>query len=186
MSDMRAPVSALGGAVSKGFAEVREIGPLGMISLRAKPDAKGLASAVKAAVGTGLPGLRRIVAEGDRACAWMSPDEYLLVLPYASVPAALAAIGKAMAGAHHLAVDVSDARAVFRVEGAKADQVLAKLSPVDFAKLEPGELRRTRAAQVATAFWKEGDGYTVVCFRSVGRYVFDLLAMSATPGSELA
>jgi sarcosine oxidase subunit gamma len=108
------------------------------------------------------------------------------VLPYAAVPAALDAIGKAMAGVHHLAVDVSDARAVFRVEGAKADQVLAKLSPVDFAKLEPGELRRTRAAQVATAFWKEGDGFTVVCFRSVGRYVFDLLAMSATPGSELA
>ena len=43
MSDMRAPVSALGGAVSKGFADVREIGPLGMITLRAKPDAKGLA-----------------------------------------------------------------------------------------------------------------------------------------------
>ena len=127
MSDMRAPVSALGGAVSKGFAEVREIGPLGMITLRAKPDAKGLAKAVKAAVGTELPALRRIVAEGDRACGWMSPDEYLLVLPYAAVPAALDAIGKAMAGVHHLAVDVSDARAVFRVEGAKADQVLAKL-----------------------------------------------------------
>jgi sarcosine oxidase subunit gamma len=95
------------------------------------------------------------------------------------------AIGKAMTGAHHLAVDVSDARAVFRVEGAKAEQVLAKLSPVDFAKLEPGELRRTRAAQVAAALWREGDGFTVVCFRSVARYVFDLLASGAKPGSEL-
>jgi sarcosine oxidase subunit gamma len=156
-----------------------------MITLRAKPDAAGLAKAIKAAVGTEVPAVRRIVAEGDRSCGWMSPDEYLLVLPYAAVAGALEAIGKAMAGAHHLAVDVSDARAVFRVEGALADQVLAKLSPVDFATLEPGELRRTRAAQVAAALWREGDGFTVVCFRSVGRYVFDLLASGAKPGSEL-
>jgi sarcosine oxidase subunit gamma len=182
---MSEPKSALGGAVAGGFASVREIGPVGMITLRAKPDAAGLAKAVKAAVGTGLPGVRGIVTEGDRACGWMSTDEYLLVMPYAAVAGALEAIGKAMAGAHHLAVDVSDARAVFRVEGAKAEQVLAKLSPVDFAKLETGELRRTRAAQVAAALWREGDGYTVVCFRSVARYVFDLLASGAKPGSEL-
>ena len=182
---MSEPKSALGGAASEGFASIREIGPVGMITLRAKPEAAGLAKAIKAAVGTEVPALRRIVTEGDRACGWMSPDEYLLVMPYAAVAGALEAIGKAMAGAHHLAVDVSDARAVFRVEGALADQVLAKLSPVDFATLEPGELRRTRAAQVAAALWREGDGFTVVCFRSVARYVFDLLASGAKPGSEL-
>jgi sarcosine oxidase subunit gamma len=182
---MSEPRSALGGAEAAGFASVREIGPVGMITLRAKPEAAGLAKAVKAAVGTGLPGVRQIVTEGDRACGWMSPDEYLLVMPYTAVAGALEAIGKAMAGAHHLAVDVSDARAVFRVEGVKADQVLAKLSPVDFATLAPGELRRTRAAQVAAALWREGDGFTVVCFRSVARYVFDLLASGAKPGSEL-
>lgn len=183
---MSEPVSALNGAAADGFAAIREIGPLGMITLRAKADVKALPKAIKAAVGTGLPAQRRIELEGDRACGWMSPDEYLLVMPYAAVPSALDAIAKAMGAAHHLAVDVSDARAVFRVEGAKADQVLAKLSPVDFATLQPGELRRTRAAQVAAAFWQEGDGFTVVCFRSVARYVFDLLASSARPGSELA
>ena len=183
---MSEPVSALKGATATGFAAIREVGPVGMITLRVKPDVKALAKAIKAAVGTGVPAVRRIEIDGDRACGWMSPDEYLLVLPYAAVAGALEAIAKAMGGEHHLAVDVSDARAVFRVEGGKADQVLAKLSPVDFATLEPGELRRTRAAQVAAAFWKDGDGFTVVCFRSVGRYVFDLLATSAAPGSELA
>lgn len=182
---MSEPVSALKGATATGFATIREIGPVGMITLRAKPDVKALAKAIKAAVGTAVPAVRRIEIEGDRACGWMSPDEYLLVMPYAAVAGAMEAIAKAMAGEHHLAADVSDARAVFRVEGAKADQVLAKLSPVDFARLEPGELRRTRAAQVAAAFWKEGDAFTVVCFRSVGRYVFDLLATGAKPGSEL-
>ncbi len=116
----------------------------------------------------------------------MSPDEYLIVLPYPEVAAALTAIGTALKGQHHLAVDVSDARAVFRVEGAKAAQVLQKLSPADLTQLAPGELRRTRAAQVAAAFWAEGDGYTLVCFRSVAGYVMGLLTHSAMPGSELA
>ncbi|THD84495.1 sarcosine oxidase subunit gamma [Aliigemmobacter aestuarii] len=183
---MSEPVSALGGATHQGFATIREIGPLGMITLRAKPDVKGLAAAVKAVTGTALPAQRRIEVNGDRAAGWMSPDEYLLILPYADVAAGLAALAAKLKGEHHLAVDVSDARAVFRIEGAKADQVLAKLSPVDLARLEPGELRRSRAAQVAAAFWKDGEGYTLVSFRSVAGYVMGLLTHSAQTGSELA
>ncbi|MDB5660685.1 MAG: sarcosine oxidase subunit gamma [Cypionkella sp.] len=178
-------VSALGQVAFDGFAKVREIGPVGMISLRAKSDLPGLAAAILAAVGLGVPGQRQIEIAGDKAAGWMSPDEYLLLLPYAETNAALAAIAEALAGQHHLAVTLSDARAVFRVEGAKADQVLAKLSPVDFATLGPKELRRTRAAQVAAAFWKDGDGYTVVCFRSVAGYMMGLLSHSATKGSEV-
>lgn len=181
MSD---PVSALKGASFQGFASIREIGPVGMVSLRAK-GLKSLDKAIKAAVGIKVPATRQIEVKGDKACAWMSPDEYLLVMPYAEVAAALAALAKALAGEHHLAVDVSDARAVFRIEGDKADQVLAKLSPVDFAKLEPGEIRRSRAAQVAAAFWQQDGGYTLVCFRSVAGYVMGLLTHSAQPGSEL-
>lgn len=183
---MRDPVAPLGNASFDGFCKIREIGPLGMISLRAKPDVKELAKAVKAAVGTKLPAQRRIEIAGVNACGWMSPDEYLLVLPYAETGAAMAAIAKEMGAAHHLAAVVSDARAVFRVEGAKADQVLAKLCPVDFETLAEGELRRSRAAQVAAAFWKDGDGFTVVCFRSVAAYMMGLLTHSAQPGSELA
>ena len=172
MSD---PVSALNGASFQGFAAVREMGPLGMITLRAK-GLKSLDKAIKAVTGTKTPAQRRIEVNGDRACGWMSPDEYLLILPYAEVGGALASLAKSLAGEHHLAVDVSDARAVFRVEGDRAAEVLQKLSPVDFETLEPGELRRSRTAQVAAAMWKQDQGFTVVCFRSVARYVFDLLA----------
>jgi sarcosine oxidase, subunit gamma len=182
MSD---PVSALGGASYSGFATIREIGPLGMITLRAKPDTKGLAAAVKSVTGTALPEVRRIAVNGDKATGWMSPDEYLLILPYKDVAEALETLSKKLNGVHHLVVDVSDARAVFRVEGDKADQVLMKLSPFDPAALAPNELRRTRAAQVAAAFWKDDTGYTLVSFRSVAGYVMGLLTHSAMPGSEL-
>lgn len=175
MSD---PVSALGGASVRGFATVREVGPLGMISLRAK-GLKSLEKAIKAVTGTKLPAQRRIEVNGDRACGWMSPDEYLLILPYGEVQDALASLSKSLGKQHYLAVDVSDARAVFRVEGERAADVLRKLSPVDFDRLEAGELRRTRAAQVAAAFWMQDGDFTLVCFRSVARYVFDLLSRSA-------
>ncbi len=178
-------VSALNGASFAGFAQVREIGPLGMITLRAKPDMPGLAEAVTAVTGTPLPGQRRIEVSDDKAAAWMSPDEYLLVLPYEDVAAALATLAERLAGRHHLAVDVSDARAVFRIEGDKAAEVLMKLAPADHAALEPGEVRRTRIAQVAGAFWKDDAGYSLVCFRSVAGYVMGLLSHSARSGSEL-
>jgi sarcosine oxidase subunit gamma len=182
MSD---PVSALHGASFTGFATVREVGPLGMVTLRAT-GLKTLDKAVKAAVGTKTPSQRRIEINGDRACGWMSPDEYLLVMPYGEVSKALAAIAKALGTGHHLAVDVSDARAVFRVEGDKADQVLRKLVPADLDRLDPGELRRTRASQVAVALWQQDGGFTLVCFRSVAAYVMGLLANAAQPGSELS
>ena len=71
------------------------------------------------------------------------------------------------------------------IRNVKADQVLKKLCPVDIDRLAPGELRRSRAAQVAAAFWQDGQGYTLVCFRSVAGYMMGLLSHSAQPGSEL-
>ena len=182
MSD---PVSALGAASFDGFVKVREIGPLGMISLRARADVAGLAEAINAVTGTSVPAARRIEVAGAFATGWMSPDEYLLVMPYDGTGAAMERLAGALKGQHHLAAVVSDARAVFRIEGERADQVIRKLCPVDMDMLAEGELRRTRAAQVAAAFWREGDGFTLVCFRSVAGYVMGLLSHSAMPGSEL-
>lgn len=185
MADLSlAPVSALGNPSFAGFASIREIGPPGMISLRVKSDVPGLADAF-GALGLTLPEPRRITVTGDKAAGWMSPDEYLLILPYAEVTAAMASLSDSLTGQHHLAANVSDARAVFRIEGAKADQVLRKLCPADLDRLEPGELRRTRAAQVAAAFWQQENGFTLVCFRSVAGYVMGLLQNAAQPGSEL-
>lgn len=181
---MRDPVSPLGHARFDGFATVREIGPLGMITLRGKLDDPAFAAALKKA-GFALPQPRRIATGKAGQVAWMSPDEVLVLVDYAQVDAVAMSLSNALASQHHLAINVSDARAVFRVEGARADQVLAKLCPVDFATLAPDEVRRTRAAQVACAFWAADGGFTLVAFRSVAGYVMGLLAQSAAAGSQL-
>ncbi len=185
MSDLA--VSVLEGAAFDGYVTVREAGLRGMISLRGDLTAGNVKAAVKKVAGVAVPGLRKITLKDDKGAAWMSPDELMILVPYEAAGATVAALSAALAGEHHLVADVSDARAVFRVEGAAAREVLAKLSPTDLSpgRFGEGEVRRTRLAQVPAAFWIEEGGFTVVSFRSVGVYVFDLLKVSAREGGEV-
>lgn len=186
MSD---PVSALKGATDgSGFASVSEIGPLGMITLRGDLSAKPVVKAAVAASGVTLPEKGHCATEGTQGMAWMSPDELLIMCPYAEVHDRLAALQDKLAGQHILAVNVSDARAVFRVRSPKVREVIAKLAPVDMHPevFTPGMFRRTRFAQVPAAFWMpEADVVQVVCFRSVAQYMFDLLRTAASSGAEV-
>lgn len=170
---------------------VRIEGPLaqGMVTLRADLADPALGTAL-AAEGLPLPGRRAIRdGEGGRAAAWMSPDELLLLCPYGEGPRLAASLAAALSGTHHLAADVSDARVLFRLSGPVAAQreVMAKLSPTDLApgRFEPGEVRRSRLAQVAAAFWLDAEGFRILCFRSVAGYVLRLLETAAAPGGAL-
>jgi len=183
---MSSPVSTLSGVSDKVFATVAAAGPRGMITLRGDLASAAVKKAVKAATGTAVPARRRIVVEGARAAAWMSPDELLILVPHESAAATVAALKAALAGAHHLVADVSDARASFTIRGAGAEQVLMKLCPVDVATLAEGEIRRSRAAQAACAFWRSAeDEFTLVAFRSMAGYVMAILENAARPGSGL-
>ncbi|MGC9369903.1 MAG: sarcosine oxidase subunit gamma [Paracoccaceae bacterium] len=185
---MSEPVSALNGAAYEGFAKVAEQGPRGMITLRGDLASVAVKNAATGVAGVDFPARRECHVVGERGLAWMSPDEVLVMLPYAEAPAAVATMAETLAGEHSLVVDVSDARAVFRIEGPGAREVLAKLAPVDLspAAFAPGTIRRTRLAQVPAAFWMVGDeAFELVCFRSVAQYVFDLLKGAAAPGGEV-
>lgn len=184
---MSEAVSALNNAYAKGAITVQEVGPQGMITLRGDLSDATFAAAVTQVTGASVPGQRKITHAGAKSVAWMSPDELLILLPYAEVGAAVSSLNTALAGTHFLAVNVSDARALFRVTGKSAEvrEVIAKLAPADLSPdaFAPGDIRRTRLAQVAAAFWlvQEGEA-NLVCFRSVARYAFDLLATSAVAG----
>jgi len=185
---MSNPVSALGGASYAGMATLEEAGLQGMITLRGDLSSKTLQQAVKVATGADVPDPRRTTTAENGAVAWMSPDELLLLLPYADAEAKTVALAEALAGEHALAVNVSDARAFFHLSGAGAREALGKVCPVDFdaAAFTPGDFRRTRMAQVAAAFWlDEEETFHIVCFRSVAGYVFNLLKAAAHPQSKV-
>ena len=185
---MSEPISALNHVSYNGIAKVEECGLQGMITLRGDLSDKVLAKAVKDATGQKVPGQREALVNGDTGVCWMSADELLVLVPYAEVEARLAAMNNALSGIHALAVNVSDARAVFSLSGASAREVLGKLAPVDMSPevFQPGQIRRSRLAQVAGAFWMDdAETFRVICFRSAADYAFKLLKVAAQPGSEV-
>lgn len=174
--------SALPGAVHEGPVSVHEAGLRGMITLRGDLSSRRLRKVCTEITGAAMPDVGAANCDGDRGLCWMSPDELLILVERDKVAEALGKIVDAMKDRHHLAVDVSDARAVFTVAGQGMREVLAKLTPADMHPdaLSPGVMRRTRLGQVAAAFWlRDEETAEVICFRSVARYVFDLLSNAA-------
>ena len=186
---MSEAVSALKNATyTAGTAQISEMGAVGMITLRGDLSAKLFQKAAVAAAGVNVPDQRQCLTEGTGGMAWMSPDELLIMCAYKDANAKLADLTEKLAGTHALAVNVSDARAVFEVRGPNAREVMAKLAPVDLspAAFTTGMFRRTRLAQVPAAFWMPEEGVLrVVCFRSVAQYMFDVLSVASQPGSEV-
>ncbi|MHC0054953.1 sarcosine oxidase subunit gamma [Actibacterium sp. D379-3] len=162
--------------------------PRGMITVRGDLASVALKNAVTGVAGVDFPGQRQINHVAERGIGWMSPDELLVLVPHAEAAQAVVTMRATLAGEHSLAVNVSDARAMFHISGPGAREALAKLAPVDLspAAFGPGTLRRTRAAQVPVALWlAEDDAFTLICFRSVANYMFELLKNAAAPGGAV-
>lgn len=188
---MSEPVSALGGASISGIVEVADAGPVGMITIRGDLSDVAVRNALAGCLISALPATRQVMESGTDRLLWMSPDELLLLCPQDEVAARTGALSDALKDQHHMVIDVSDARAVFKLTGAEGAlrETFAKLAPADLraASLPVGEVRRTRLAQVPAAFWFASDSEAhLICFRSVADYVFGLLTHAATPGSEIA
>lgn len=155
-----------------------------MITLKGDLGDGALQEICKGLTGADFPGPLDVESGDDGALCWMAPDEVLLLVPYDTVSAALGRLSEALGTHHHLAVDVSDARACFTVSGGAARDVMAKLTPVDVSPraFQPGRFRRTRLAQVPGAFWmRDATTFEIIAFRSVADYVFELLSTAADP-----
>lgn len=186
---MSKTVSALNGASwDGGIAQISEAPLQGMITLRGDLTSAAGIKAATGATGQKMPEQGRAECAGENGICWMSPDEVLVLCPYDEVAETLKTMQADLGATHSLAVDVSDARALFRVEGPNSREVMAKLVPVDLhpSTFKLGMFRRTRMAQVPAAFWMaKEDAFHVVCFRSNAQYMFDLLKTAAQPGSAV-
>ncbi len=183
---MSEAVSVMARAEFDGAVTVRDAGLIGMITLRGDFGNEQLAAAVKSAVGQGVPKKRQIHQTAKGAVAWMSPDELLLFTDYKRADTVVTALEAALEGQHALVLNVSDARATFTLKGAGIREVIAKGAPADLSPegLPIGEIRRTRLGQVPAAFWlSDAQTLTLVCFRSVGAFVYKWLCNGAEKGT---
>ena len=170
----------------EGYVSLNQVTDQGMISVRASLASKKVQETLVNVAGVPMPGQMGANVSGRKGLLWMSPDEAMVLVPKDQASVVAAEIGQTLSNVHALVVDVSDARAVFELNGQGAAEVISKLAPADIVAMAPHQLARTRLAQVPAATWKVDAGKMgVICFRSVQDYVFDILAMSIKNGPVL-
>ena len=161
---------------------IEDLGPVGQITLKGDLSDPTLGAAVEAAVGVGVPAPLGALFNADRGAIWMAGDEVLLLVPYVRAPAVTAELTGALAQSHHMAVDVSDARAVLGISGPGAQELMAKGAPLDVsdAAFPVGTARRTHFAEIAVGIWRrEPEVWQMMCFQSYAPHLFAWLVASA-------
>ena len=168
---------------------MREISERGMIDLRGSTADKKFMSAAKSALGVELPKVPRTsTAFGDVQVLWLSTDQWLVLTGRARVGALLSDLRKSFGSIHSLAVDVSDMRAIIRLDGEGVRETLMKGSTLDLISddYSPGTVRRMRFAEIAALLHVvEQNVIDIYVFRSYADYTWEFLIKAARKGSEV-
>jgi sarcosine oxidase subunit gamma len=171
------------------YIGMREISERGMIDLRGHTPDRNFMAAAKAVLGIDLPKEPRTSATwGDTKILWLSPDQWLITCPRGKAQELTDALVKELGDTHSLAVNVSDMRAIIRLEGELAREVVMKGSTLDLTDGDyiPGTVRRMRFAEIAALLHiVEDKTIDIYVFRSYAQYAWDFLQKAARNGSEV-
>jgi sarcosine oxidase subunit gamma len=191
LAGRKAVIAASGAA---GAVSLRELPVATQIDLRGDPSSEPLIAAVRDVTGIVLPTSPNTVAtNADRAALWLSPDEWLVVQPFAERASAIARLQQALAGQHVSVTDVSANRTILELAGPKAREVLAKGCGLDLhpRRFGPGQCAQTVVARTQALIWQTDDTpcYRVLVRPSFAGYLTDFLvdamkeyALSPIPG----
>lgn len=190
MSDAAIETALRGAVAEEGhYIRIAERGPVGQVTLRVDLSHPSVVSAVNEAAGAVMPYVRgATVGEDGKGAVWMAPDELLILTDDGAAGETATRLSAALSGVHHMALDVSDARAVLRLEGAKVAEVLMKGMPVDLrdAAFPPGSSRRSHLGGLAVGLWRIApEIWEIVCFRSYAHHLFDWLRATSVEGSQV-
>ena len=115
-----------------------EIVGRGMIDLRIQPPDQRARDAVREVLGIDLPGVPRSSSCKDECTAlWLSIDRFLIITPLAECGTQINALSLVLFDHITAVTDVSDARAVIRLTGSSASDLIKKGSPSDLGASSP-------------------------------------------------
>ncbi|AJY48950.1 sarcosine oxidase subunit gamma [Halomonas sp. KO116] len=106
---------------------IRERAMSGQLILRG--GAIVLDEAVRQVLGVGLPARPNTLsqdASGERSAQWLSPDEWLLIVPGGEEFSLEGQLRKALGNAHYAIVNVSGGQTLLELEGERATELLMK------------------------------------------------------------
>jgi sarcosine oxidase subunit gamma len=168
-----------------------EVSDRGMIDLRGEASSPKFKHAVKAVLGVDLPlKPRATTSRAAITVLWLSVDQWLILCPRDKATDLASNLTKALGSLHSLAVNVSDARAIIRVEGEHAREVLMKGSSVDFSlpDYKTGLVRRLVFAEIAALAHIVSDkpyAVDIYVFRSYAAYAWKWLLATTNPAATI-
>ena len=168
---------------------IREIAERGMIDLRGLTSDASFMAAVRSVLGVELPVKPRTsVSWGDVKVLWLSTDQWLILSSRSKAHELLASLRAALQGIQSLVVDVSDMRAIIRLEGDGCREVIMKGTSLDLLDPEyvQGCCRRMRYAEIAALLdVVEDDVFDIYVFRSFAHYTWNFLCATAKAPAKL-
>jgi sarcosine oxidase, subunit gamma len=144
----KSPLIDCGAETDERNPRITERSGLGQVNLRGDSADEGFRQAVEATLGLTLPEAGRSTTAGPVTVLWLGPDEWLMVTNDGGDELA-SSLGKALTGIDAAVTDVSDARAVIRLAGTAARDVLAKGCTLDLHPrvFGPGQVAQSTLAK---------------------------------------
>ncbi len=170
---------------------IEELHDRGMIDLKGDPSVPEFRDVVRSVLGLDLPlAPRSSATKGSTTVLWLSLDQWLITLPYDEAAPLTERLEAALADHHALVVDLSDARAIFRITGLGAREVVMKGASADLTHTDyrAGTVRRLSFAELAAMVHVVSDRPEILdlyVFRSVGPHVRQFLETAARPESRV-
>ena len=151
-----------------------------LLNLRIAVGDQAIRQAVGQALGDALPHQANTTSEvGGAVVCWLGPDEWLIIAPHGSDSLAYQ-LEAAIGGQHAALTDISDARAVIRLSGRHAREVLEKGCDLDLhaTAFAIGDCAQSGLAQAAVLLRRLADPapdettWEIYVERSFGTYLW--------------
>ncbi len=170
---------AVAAAPSPRGVRLSEVKDVGKVDLRGDPRDKAFMSSVGRVLNLLLPTEAcQSALQGHIAALWVGPDQWLITCPKADVTAIARELTDSLLGIHGSVTDISAARAMLRLSGPSALDVLAKGCPIDFhpRTVAPGYVAGSVLAKISVLLHlRDVDVVDIYLGRSYGDYLWSWL-----------
>lgn len=154
----------------------------GYISLRGNLSDMAFQDGAARALGIRLPAAPcTFTRSGAVKALWLSPDEWMIVAPRASLARLLRSLGKELSGRHSQVVDNSGGYTEIIIQGVNTADVISHASVYDLHRLAEGRVVGTTFGKSAVYMYRDRDGVLLVVRRSFADYVWRFLVRAAEP-----
>jgi sarcosine oxidase subunit gamma len=160
--------------------QIREKKKLAYIIIRGKQEDDGFIDAMHS-LGLSVPRPTNITNNNDKQCIWISPDEFLLVSDYISKDEFINKANTAFENIFAYAIDNSGSYTNISISGTRYLDVMAKLSPYNYKKLEIDCVLSTNLAKAPSIIFRTGeDSLTILVRFSFADYLWQMIGNAST------